>query len=213
MSRDKLLDALKNSVPSKNIKELRNKNRDDDKIIRDLRALYEPEKDHYEPQKLKGAFDDEYIEYESNGDKNKTSIEEYLNVIRPYLSNMIDNHEDEWKIQLTMEVSFVSTVKDSNKPFAIHIHSKNSEVYIGYKTAKIIKELFKSLLEEYQESLKTKMKTCNLALDSVDALYYKLHKVSLDRGGSYVDSPEWAKSKKATINSKNKKDVNAFNMP
>ena len=139
MSRDKLLDALKNSVPSKNIKELRNKNRDDDK--RDLRALYEPEKDHYEPQKLKGAFDDEYIEYESNGDKNKTSIEEYLNVIRPYLSNMIDNHEDEWKIQLTMEVSFVSTVKDSNKPFAIHIHSKNSEVYIVIKQPRSLKNV------------------------------------------------------------------------
>ena len=54
------------------------------------------------------------------------------------------------------------------------------------------------------------MKTCNLALDSVDALYYKLHKVSLNRGGSYVDSPEWAKSKKATINSKNKKDDKCF---
>ena len=38
--------------------------------------------------------------------------------------------------------------------------------------------------------------------DSVDALYYDLNKVSLSRGGSYTDFPEWAKNKKATINPK-----------
>ena len=35
-------------------------------------------------------------------------------------------------------------------------------------------------------------------------MYYKLHKISLNRGGSYVDSPDWIKNKKATINRKNK---------
>ena len=39
--------------------------------------------------------------------------------------------------------------------------------------------------------------------DSVDALYYNLNKMSLSRGGSYIDSPKWLKNKKATINSKN----------
>ena len=42
-------------------------------------------------------------------------------------------------------------------------------------------------------------------LYSVDSLYYKLHKVSLNRGGSYIDSPKWLKNK-ATINRKNKDD-------
>ena len=37
-------------------------------------------------------------------------------------------------------------------------------------------------------------------------MYYKLHKTSLDRGGSYIDSPEWLKGKKSTINPKNKDD-------
>ena len=33
-----------------------------------------------------------YIEYESNGDGNKTlSVEEYLNEIRPYLKDIINN--------------------------------------------------------------------------------------------------------------------------
>ena len=35
-------------------------------------------------------------------------------------------------------------------------------------------------------------------------LFYSLHKISLNRGGSYIDSPEWLKNKKATINPKNK---------
>ena len=42
--------------------------------------------------------------------------------------------------------------------------------------------------------------------DSVDALYYNLNKVSLSRGGSYIDSPKWLKYKKATINPKNNDD-------
>ena len=39
---------------------------------------------------------------------------------------------------------------------------------------------------------------------------YKLHKTSLDRVVSYIDSPEWFKNKKETINRKNKKDDKYF---
>ena len=46
--------------------------------------------------------------------------------------------------------------------------------------------------------------------DSIDLLYYKLHKISLNRSGSYIDSPEWLKSKKVTINPINKKDDECF---
>ena len=42
--------------------------------------------------------------------------------------------------------------------------------------------------------------------DGVDAFYYDLNKVSLSRGKSYIDSPEWVKNKKATINPKNNDD-------
>ena len=50
------------------------------------------------------------------------------------------------------------------------------------------------------------MKRSDLAFDRVDALYYKLHKISLNRGGAYRGSPKWVKNKKVTINPKNKKD-------
>ena len=65
-------------------------------------------------------------------------------------------------------------------------------------------------MEEYQIDLKTKMKRSNLVFDSIDALYYKLHEISLNRGGSYIYSPEWVKNKKETINPKNKKDDKCF---
>ena len=50
------------------------------------------------------------------------------------------------------------------------------------------------------------MRGSEFAYDSVDSLYYNLNKVSLSRGGSFIDSPKWLKNKKATINPKNKDD-------
>ena len=123
------------------IKEIKKINRYENKIIRDLRALYEPEEEegYYEPQKRKSAVDDNYIEYKSNGDRDKTlSIEEYFNMTKPYLSNIINDYIDEWKIQLTMETSFFSN-KDSSKTYTTHIHNKNSSIFIGYETVKTIK--------------------------------------------------------------------------
>ena len=35
------------------------------------------------------------------------------------------------------------------------------------------------------------MKGSKFVFDSVDLLYYKLHKKSLNRCGSYIDSPKW----------------------
>ena len=35
-------------------------------------------------------------------------------------------------------------------------------------------------------------------------MHYNLHKISLNRGGSYIDSPKWSKNKKAIINPQNK---------
>ena len=50
------------------------------------------------------------------------------------------------------------------------------------------------------------MKKSNLVYDRVRTFYYKLRKISINRGGgSYIDSPDWIKNKKA-INPKNKND-------
>ena len=96
MSENELLNAFKDSKPFRDSKEIK-KNRNDDEIIRDLRLLYEAEENYYEPRKIKGAFGGNYVEYESNGDTGEiSSIEGYLNKIRTYLSDIIDEHKDGW---------------------------------------------------------------------------------------------------------------------
>ena len=47
--------------------------------------------------------------------------------------------------------------------------------------------------------------------DSVELLEYELHKIDIIRAESYIVSPDWIASKKATINPKMKKIVNVFN--
>ena len=46
------------------------------------------------------------------------------------------------------------------------------------------------------------MKRSDLVFDSVDALYYNIHKISLNRDGSYIESPGWIKKKKKNNKSK-----------
>ena len=53
-------------------------------------------------------------------------------------------------------------------------------------------------------------KSCNdaneVVFDSVQLIYYKCHKVNFKRGGLYIDSSDWIKKIKATINRKNTDD-------
>ena len=53
----------------------------------------------------------------------------------------------------------------------------------GKKTDDIINELFGSFKKRYQEGLETKMKGIQFVFESVNLLYYSLHKTSLNRGG------------------------------
>ena len=50
-----------------------------------------------------------------------------------------------------------------------------------------------------------------MAFDYAPLLYYKCYKTNyFNRGGSYIDSPDWMKNKKITINPINKKDNKFF---
>ena len=180
----------------------------DYKGIREIENLFNKinEEDYYEPIKTKFAFDDDYIEYESRGDKdNNLSLVEYLNIIRLYLRDMIDNHKthSEWKIQLIMRINFISSL-DKYEFRVVHTKSDNIEIMNGIETNDTINELFKSFLRRYQEGLESKMKGSEFIIESVDLLYYSLHKISLNSGGSCIDSPAWLKKKRAAVNPRNK---------
>ena len=47
------------------------------------------------------------------------------------------------------------------------------------------------------------MKGSYFEFDGVNFLYYDFNKTSINRGGSYIDSPKWLKDKKSTINPRN----------
>ena len=61
-------------------------------------------------------------------------------------------------------------------------------------------------MQKYQERLEEKVRGSEFVFNNVDLLHYNLHKVSLNRSGSYIDSPECLKSKEATTNLKNNDD-------
>ena len=54
------------------------------------------------------------------------------------------------------------------------------------------------------------MKGSSYIFERIDLLEYNLHKISLNRGSSYIDSPIWIKNKGVTINPKNAKNNNCF---
>ena len=92
----------------------------------------------------------------------------------------------------------------------MYINSDNLDIMTGADTNDIIEELFDSTLKRYQTGLEEPMRGSEFVFDCVNELYYKLHKVDLNRGRSYVDSPKWLKDKKAIINPKNMKDNRCF---
>ena len=163
------------------------------KIIHDSKNnFFKPNEDNYKPVRIVNAFSSNYIEYKSNGDKDKTlSIKDYLDEVKPYLSDIINDHktQGEWKIHLTMAINFFSS-KDSEEIRTMHSKSDNIEILISNETNESIEELFESLSQRYQKGIEEKMHGSEFGFNNVDSLYYKLHKIGLNRGGSYIDSPE-----------------------
>ena len=190
------------------------------KIVKDLFDLPIDE-DFYKPIITNGAFNNNYIQYESKGNKDKTlTTSEYLDMIRPYLRDIINDHktqaewiihsgnaiikhktQSEWKIQLTMAINFISS-KDSDESRTMHAKSNNVEIMMSSGANEIIEEHFNYFWQRYQEGLEESTRRSEFIFDSVDELYYDLNKISLSRGGSHIDSPEWLKNKKGNNKSK-----------
>ena len=108
----------------------------------------------YKPTIVKSGYNNNYIEYRSEGNEILT-FEEYLALIKSYLRELINDYKNkgEWKIQLTAQVNFISLRPGSNETRVMHTRSVNEEFMNGSDTDEIIKELFKSLLQRYQENI------------------------------------------------------------
>ena len=157
------------------------------------------EEDYYKPIFVKSSHKGNYKYYESNRDKEKIlSVKQYLNKITPYLYYLINDHRivrRVWKTQIDMHVNFISS-RDTGETCINYVWIDNVSIMQGEDTNTIIREIFKSFLHNYQQELKI-IKGSDFVFESVDLLDYKLHRVRLNRGGSYTKSPKCLENKKS----------------
>ena len=138
-------------------------------------------------------------------------MEQYLDMIKPYLSDLInenkaiENNSNEWKIQINMHVSFVSS-NDNGENRTVFVWTDNEDIRLGNKVDDIVKRLINPFLNNYQKEEVILRNGSNFVFESVDLLSYHIHKTSLKRENSYIKSSEWLINKRATINLKNKDD-------
>ena len=77
----------------------------------------------------------------------------------------------------------------------MHTKSNNVEIMMGSETDHIIDENFEFLLQRYQEGLEESMRGSEFVFTNVDLLHYHIQRLSLNRGGSYVNFPKWLNNK------------------
>ena len=173
------------------------------KNIKDLFKL-SIDKDHCKPVLVKSDYNNNYVQYESIGDK-ILSIQEYLSLIEQYLRKLINQYKNdgEWKMQLIAEINYISLKPGSYETHVMCTRSDNEEFMNGDDTDEVIKSLFKSFLQRFEENLQEKMRGSDFEFDGINFFYYNFNKTSIYRGGSYIDSPKWLKDKKSTRNPKN----------
>ena len=75
----------------------------------------------------------------------------------------------------------------------MHLISDNIEIIINDQADEVMKQLFDSLKNRYQNNLES---VKGSVFDYIQLLYYKFHKINQNRGGLYIDSPDWIKKKK-----------------
>ena len=136
------------------------------------------------------------------------SIREYLILTEKYLRELINQYknEGEWKVQLSAEINFTSLKPGSDETRVMYTRRDNEEFMSGDDTNEIIKLLFESFLQRFEENLQNKMRGLEFEFDGINFFYYSFNKTSIYRGGTYIDSPKWLKDKKSTINLKNNDD-------
>ena len=88
-----------------------------------------------------------------------------------------------------MHVNFISS-KDTGETRIYYMWSDNVSIIQSKDTYDFINEIFESFFYSYQKELKN-ISGSDFVFESVDLVDYKLHRVCLKRGGSYIKSPKW----------------------
>ena len=118
------------------------------------------------------------------------------------------NKGEEQKIQV--DIGFYKVHIDDKRRITHFSKSDNIICIPSSDTSKILDELLSSLYEKYQVDLTTSRTSSSFVFESVEECNIHFHKIDLRRGASYIESPDWLKNKKCTINPKNENDVYCF---
>ena len=108
-----------------------------------------------------------------------------------------------------MKIIF-TPIEDFNDKRALYVKTKNVEAMMDSDTNEIVKKLSESIIKKYQELMEYSTKNSGLILEGVELMNYDINKITINRGGSDIESPIRLKSKKCTINPQNKNYNNCF---
>ena len=137
----------------------------------------------------------------------------YIEEIKPKLIKLINKHKNyNWKIQLTMKITFIP-VGNYNGKRSLYFKTKKVEIMMGSDTDQTVKQLFESIMQKYKELIEHSAKISGLVLQDIELTEYDINKITINRVGSYIESPEWLKSKNCTINPQNKNNNKCFQYP
>ena len=178
--------------------------------IQDIEYMFDDLDDHYKPILVQGLFNNNYQRYYCRGDPTRQlSINNYLDKIIPYVKILIDEDKiSEQKMQFDIGINLIHiTDKKRITHFSI---SDNIKCFPSNNVDHILNKLLISLYEKYQEDIKLCHTSSSFIYESVEELNIHFNKVDLQRGASYIPTPNWIKNKKATINPENKKDIYCF---
>ena len=108
-------------------------------------------------------------------------------MIEKYSRELINKYknEGEWKVQLSAEINFISLKPGSDETRVVYTRIDNEEFMSGDDTNEIIKLLFESFLQRFEENLQNKMRGSEFEFDGINFFYYSFNKMDIYRGGTY----------------------------
>ena len=178
--------------------------------INDIEYIFGDIDDYYRAVLTSSLSDGGYQRYHFRGDKLRNmSVKSYVDRIIPYLRMLIDeNKVYEQKIQLDLGFNMVH-ISDSRR--ITHFSCSDNIICMpSSNTTEITDKLLTSLHEKFDDHLLLSQESSSSVYERVEKCNIHFHKIDPCRGSSFIDTPEWLKNKKATINLQNANNPYCF---
>ena len=178
--------------------------------LKDLEYTFGDLDDYYNSKLAKESFNGNYQMYTCRGDKDRDmNIDIYLDKVRPYLMALIDEKKiSHQKIQLDIAINLRHITKSDRITF--YVKSKNIIYLPSDNSEDILKQIINSLCKYYADKLLICRTDSSYVYESVEGLNIHFDKIDLNRGTSYIPSPDWLKNKGTTMNPLNTKGNYCF---